>query len=163
MPYAPADLMVESVSEDSVTVKWSPSLNDGGSAILHYIIVMRESTKKKFKKVGEVAGNTLQYSVTSNIEPTKECFIRVYAENSIGISESAAEIESAIKIPAKLTEVFVPMCVWVCMCILCLCMCICVCVCVCVCEVVSDCLHRALYKFCILLLLLLCMHACMHA
>ena len=104
-PSAPCDLKVNSANQNSLEISWSASVSDGGAPIQQYIVVMREASKKKFKKVGKVDGQMLSYSITSGLEQDKEYYIRVYAENTQGISQSAAEIDSPVKIPAAEIQV----------------------------------------------------------
>lgn len=45
------DMTVTSVKKNYVTVSWKPSDNDGGSAILGYVLEQKESTKKAWTVV----------------------------------------------------------------------------------------------------------------
>ena len=91
------------MTHDSITITWQPPENDGGAPILCYIIVMREASKKKFKKVGKVDAMTLTLTINSDLRENGEYAMRVYAENEEGVSQSAAELKDLIKLPSKET------------------------------------------------------------
>jgi len=76
---APSGLRVTSVTHGSVSLAWDASQ----SAVMRYIIVMREVGKKKFKKVATVEGTELTYSLMTGFEPNQEYLFRVYAENEV--------------------------------------------------------------------------------
>ncbi|KAG8223454.1 hypothetical protein J437_LFUL001947 [Ladona fulva] len=87
-PSAPTSLSVTDITSRSATIQWGPPLSTGGAELTGYVIEKRISTSKKWEKVV-----TLEPSVTShcvqNLKEKSEYFFRVYAENSIGLSEPA--------------------------------------------------------------------------
>jgi hypothetical protein len=55
-PSAPrGPLEVSGMTKTSFTIKWEPSEDDGGSPITEYIIEMKESSKKAWKKVNKIS------------------------------------------------------------------------------------------------------------
>ena len=59
--------------------------------------------KPMFSILDQLDGTASSFDVTTNIEAGKSYVVRVYAENSIGISEDAAESE-AITLPEKVRK-----------------------------------------------------------
>lgn len=84
MPGSPLNLHATDVAYNGITLAWDAPLSDGGAPIKHYIIVVKEITKKKFKKIATVDSSTLSYTVTSGIEENHSYLFRVYAENEVG-------------------------------------------------------------------------------
>jgi len=78
-PAAPSSLRVTSVTHDKISLAWDASQSD----VSHYIVVMREAGKKKFKKVAKVDGSELTCSLTTGFEQNQEYIFRVYAENEV--------------------------------------------------------------------------------
>jgi len=78
-PMAPSGLRVTDVTHDKISLAWDASQ----SKVVHYIIVMREVSKKKFKKVAKVDGSELTCSLTTGFEHNQEYLFRVYAENEV--------------------------------------------------------------------------------
>ncbi len=99
VPAAPRNLKTD-VTCESVTLTWEAPESDGGATIKQYVIVMRDADKKKFKEAGQVEATVLTFTVTK-VKENHEYFFRVYAENEVGISESAAETSQPIRIPKK--------------------------------------------------------------
>lgn len=97
-------MQVTDVQFDHIDIAWEVPESDGGAKIKQYIIVMKESTQKKYKKVGKTNGKVLAYSITSSITENQEYSVRVYAENEAGVSEMAAELSTDIKVPSKPKE-----------------------------------------------------------
>lgn len=78
-PMAPSGLRVTSVTHDNISLAWDASQ----SKVVHYIIVMRETSKKKFRKVAKVDGSELTCSLTTGFEQNQDYIFRVYAENEV--------------------------------------------------------------------------------
>ena len=56
-PGAPQKLSVTSVSERSVSLKWSEPQYDGGSEITNYIVEEREAVRRSWNRSGTVDAN----------------------------------------------------------------------------------------------------------
>lgn len=70
----------------SFTLAWQPSASDGGSPIIEYIVEMRESTKKDFKKIGSTKeGKT--YIAVNYLEKDHGYNFRITARNEVGLSD----------------------------------------------------------------------------
>jgi hypothetical protein len=93
-------LVATEVTFEQVTLQWEKPESDGSSEVTSYVVVMREMEKTKYKKAGQVDGTTLTL-VTDKVKSGLEYSFRVYAENSIGMSETFAETETSIKVPKK--------------------------------------------------------------
>lgn len=74
------------MTDTSFTIQWQPSESDGGSPIIEYIVEMKESQKKQFKKLGSTKAMDTVYSVNYLSKGTGYNF-RITARNAIGISE----------------------------------------------------------------------------
>ena len=103
-PQAPKDLQVNNLTHDAITLSWQPPESDGGAPINNYIIVMRETSKKKFKKVGKVDATTLTFTLNTDLKESSEYALRVYAENQEGVSDVAAELDDVVKLPSRPVE-----------------------------------------------------------
>ena len=79
-------LTVTEVQRNSISLKWKPSADDGGSPIIGYIIEKRTESAKYWSKAGKVSSATTEHCVTGLQEKTLYYF-RVIAENKIGESE----------------------------------------------------------------------------
>ena len=65
---------------------WEPPESDGGEPITRYFVERRNAAKQAWVKVGETDINTLTITATKLTEDN-EYFFRVFAENSVGVSE----------------------------------------------------------------------------
>lgn len=90
-PQPPLD--VSSVTKDSCRLSWKPSLDDGGSPILHYIIEKMDVSRGTWTDAG-------MSSITScdiqRLIHRKEYYFRVKAVNAIGESEPLETSRSII-------------------------------------------------------------------
>ena len=96
-PSAPKGFKVTEVTAESVSLAWDGPDSDGGAPIKGYVVVMREASKNKYKKVGNTDGATAL--TVTKVKPGQEYYFRVYAENEMGISEDACELEAVVKVP----------------------------------------------------------------
>ena len=103
IPRGFGQITVTELTSDSLTLNWEEPKDIGGAKIIHYLIVMRESDKTKYKKIGEVDGDTFSYTLTK-IKEDHEYSFRVYAQNEVGISTEAAEVAAAVKVPKRKKE-----------------------------------------------------------
>jgi len=78
-PMAPSGLRVTSVTHDNISLAWDASQ----SKVVRYIIVLREASNKKFRKVATVDGSELTCSLTTGFEQNQDYIFRVYAENEV--------------------------------------------------------------------------------
>ena len=85
-PSAPECLKVSKVTENSVTLKWSPPSQDGGSKVKGYIIEKRDTYRRVYTQVGRTS-NT-EFRVPRLVEGNEYVF-QVSAENSVGAGEPA--------------------------------------------------------------------------
>jgi len=86
VPEAPGAVRLIGISEETVTIEWSPPSVDGGSHITNYIIERRDNINEKWTCVATVNGRTLSY-VLRYLLPNTTYYIRVAAENEEGIGE----------------------------------------------------------------------------
>lgn len=74
------------MTDTSFTIHWQPSENDGGSPIIEYIVEIRETTLKEYKKLGSTKAVDTVMSV-QYLSKGKGYNFRITARNAIGISE----------------------------------------------------------------------------
>ncbi|ELT96021.1 hypothetical protein CAPTEDRAFT_34147, partial [Capitella teleta] len=87
----PEHLAVKDITGDSITLRWSPPENDGGSEIMHYIVEKRETMRRMWQAVTET--KSFEYTVGRLFEGNEYVF-RVMAENAVGIG-AAAELRDS--------------------------------------------------------------------
>lgn len=73
------------VQRNSISIKWKPPTDDGGSPVTGYIVEKREENKSYWSKVDKVDAQTTQLCCSKLIEKTAYHF-RVIAQNNIGDS-----------------------------------------------------------------------------
>lgn len=84
LPGPPVDFVFEDVRKNSITCKWEPPLDDGGSEILNYVLEKKDNTKAEIGWVTVTSTlRHLKYNVLKLIEG-KEYVFRVKAENRVG-------------------------------------------------------------------------------
>ena len=81
VPGIPSNVRITDATTDSISLAWDAPESDGGATIKQYVIVIREVTRKKYRKAAKVDGNALSCTVSAGIEENQEYFIKVYAEN----------------------------------------------------------------------------------
>lgn len=91
VPSAPTNLGVTDVGDGVISVAWGAPRSDGGSPITGYVVETCRSGGKVWTKAGKVNDSTLAFDITGLI-PGEYYFIRVSAENDIGLSKKAADL-----------------------------------------------------------------------
>ncbi|KAJ8319891.1 hypothetical protein KUTeg_001478 [Tegillarca granosa] len=92
-PSPPVDLSVADVTAESVTLKWQPPEDDGGSEVTGYIIERREFNRRTWQKVDETTD--LEYTIHKLLQGNQYYF-HVIAKNAIGQSEPAELTEAVL-------------------------------------------------------------------
>lgn len=92
-PRGPLD--ISGMTDTSFTIHWQPSENDGGSPIIEYIVEMRESSNKEYKKLGSTKAVDTVMSV-QYLSKGKGYSFRITARNVIGISEPYLPEETVV-------------------------------------------------------------------
>lgn len=82
-PTGPLDII--DVQRTSITIKWKPPKNDGGSPIVGYIVEKKHPSSFLWNRMEQVSANTLQYCCEKLFEKTEYLF-RVIAVNNVGES-----------------------------------------------------------------------------
>ena len=90
---------------DKVTVQWDAPRFDGGSPILQYTIMLREEGKKKYRKIGKVDSSHTSFVISNDLEEGMSFYVRVCAENEVGVSETGGELVAPFVIPKRIVEV----------------------------------------------------------
>lgn len=98
-PDRPNTLDVKDIKKDSITIAWTPPIDDGGLDITNYSIEKRDLEKMVWIKVAEVEKKIITYCVQKLI-PNATYIFRVVAENPIGVSEP--QESDPIRIKAKI-------------------------------------------------------------
>ena len=93
-PDAPRNLMVKDYWSNYITVTWNAPESDGGAAITGYVIEKRETNRATWVKAGTVGGADVDHFKIGNLFEGAEYTVRVYAENKVGPSHKAAELDS---------------------------------------------------------------------
>jgi len=89
------------LSGDQVVINWFASSDNGGSAITGYRVETRASSTADWALAATVAGNVLTTNVPAGA-PGTTVFVRVFAVNSIGTSDSS--LIGQLTIPARLAD-----------------------------------------------------------
>lgn len=84
IPGAPVSVRLIGISEDSITIEWSPPSTDGGRPITRYVIEKREPQSQFWVPVSNVSSRTTVYQV-QNLAPNSSYYFRVAAENEEGV------------------------------------------------------------------------------
>ncbi|XP_029383776.1 myosin light chain kinase, smooth muscle-like [Echeneis naucrates] len=95
--------VISKLSTQSLVLSWTGPSYDGGSAVLGYIVEVRQEGASKpgsWKEVSSRCKNT-SYHVRSGLEPLGQYLFRVRAYNSAGVSEPSQESELAKMATAK--------------------------------------------------------------
>lgn len=95
VPSIPRALEVTEVTEDSVTLEWSPPESNGGAPIIGYPIERKEPGKSQWIRVTRVEPDVTWHTIKSLLEGRGYIF-RVYAENAEGLSEPAVIDKAAV-------------------------------------------------------------------
>ncbi len=74
------------ITEDSVTLTWSPPDDNGGSPVTKYVIERREANKRSWNNV--TSTSDLELKIPNLREGQAYCF-RIAAENEVGRGEYA--------------------------------------------------------------------------
>uniref|UniRef100_A0A1Y1MXQ4 Fibronectin type-III domain-containing protein n=1 Tax=Photinus pyralis TaxID=7054 RepID=A0A1Y1MXQ4_PHOPY len=81
-----APLEVSGMSATSFTISWQASASDGGSSIIEYIVEMKESNRRVFKKLGATKGAVTNFAV-NYLEKDQGYNFKITARNAVGLSE----------------------------------------------------------------------------
>lgn len=79
-------LEIYGMTSTSFSIKWQPSASDGGSAILEYIVEIKEASTKSFKKLGSTKSSVTDIAV-NYLEKDHGYQFKITARNAIGVSE----------------------------------------------------------------------------
>ena len=85
-PSPPRDLQVGEIQRESIGVSWQAPEDDGGSPITAYILEKKDAKKTSWTNAGKAKPDQLSSTLTKLIEGN-EYYVRVSAENEIGVSE----------------------------------------------------------------------------
>lgn len=93
------------IQRTSTTIEWQPPSDDGGSPLKAYIIEVKEQTRTTWKKVDRLPADITTYCIQNLTEKT-DYLIRVFAENSVGMSEPL-ETENIVRIKSPYGEFWI--------------------------------------------------------
>lgn len=80
------------VTENSVTLKWSPPSKDGGSPVTGYVIEKRDTNRRTYMQVGTT--HNCEFKATRLVQGSDYVF-QVCAENDVGVG-AAAELSQGV-------------------------------------------------------------------
>ncbi|XP_069761121.1 myosin light chain kinase, smooth muscle isoform X1 [Narcine bancroftii] len=83
---------VSEICKSSLNLSWSGPCYDGGSAIKHYVIEVKQSGDLKWRMLTDSCCGNLYH--VDNLRPSGEYRFRVYAVNAHGMSEASEESKS---------------------------------------------------------------------
>lgn len=89
---------MESVTEDSATLKWAPPKDDGGSDITDYIIERKDKFSPRWTKVTEVPGDQTELKV-DKLKEGAEYQFRVTPKNKAGEGRPSSPVSATPKAP----------------------------------------------------------------
>lgn len=95
IPSVPANLAVTGTADGSISISWDAPRSDGGSPITGYLIETCKSGMRNWDKAGKVNATSAAFDI-SGLAAGEYYFIRVFAENQVGISKRAAEVSEAV-------------------------------------------------------------------
>jgi len=84
IPGAPTSIRLIGISEDSVTIEWTPPTSDGGRPVTRYVLEKREARSQLWTSVTSVGARTTVFQVTGLLQ-TSSYYLRVAAENDEGV------------------------------------------------------------------------------
>ena len=99
-PGAPRNVQVTAVTSLSVTLQWIPPSSNGGADLTGYIIEKRIGTSHTWEKAATVDTSVTEYTV-ENLKEKCQYYLRVSAENEIGIGEAATTEKVVLKTSAS--------------------------------------------------------------
>jgi titin len=86
---------VTEVTDDSVTLEWSPPVSNGGAPIIGYPIERKEPGRSQWIRVTRVEPDVTWHTIKNLLEGRGYVF-RVFAENAEGLSEPAVIDKAAV-------------------------------------------------------------------
>ena len=96
-PDTPMNLRVTEYWTDHISITWDAPENDGGSPLTSYIIEKRDALRNTWVKAGTVQVDEPLQFIAKNLFEGSEYYFRVFAENKVGPSLNAAEMEHAAR------------------------------------------------------------------
>ena len=99
-PGAPRNVQVTAVTSLSVTLQWIPPSSNGGADLTGYIIEKRIGTSHTWEKAATVDTSVTEYTV-ENLKEKCQYYLRVSAENEIGVGEAATTEKVVLKTSAS--------------------------------------------------------------
>ena len=92
-PFSPCNLRVTAYDVDFISIAWDKPSNDGGSALLRYIVERREAQRSTWILCGSTKVDKTEFT-SSNLIEGESYFFRVAAENQVGRGEYAETIDT---------------------------------------------------------------------
>ena len=99
-PGAPRNVQVTAVTSLSVTLQWIPPASNGGADLTGYVIEKRIGTSHTWEKAATVDTSVTEYTV-ENLKEKCQYYLRVSAENEIGVGEAATTEKVVLKTSAS--------------------------------------------------------------
>ena len=106
-PDAPKNLRVKDYWTDFIHVTWDAPSSDGGSPLTGYIIEKRDAMRTTWVKAGTVPADVTEFKAGGLFEGGSYTF-RVFAENKVGPSQTAAELDHPCTAKMPFGTVFAP-------------------------------------------------------
>ncbi|CAF3389468.1 unnamed protein product [Rotaria socialis] len=95
VPQPVRNLTIDKIQAESVHIKWTAPLDDGGLPINSYFVEYRDMRRSQYVRSERLSGETFDYQLTRLTKGSKYT-VRVLAENKLGQSEPTEIIEPFI-------------------------------------------------------------------
>uniref|UniRef100_A0A674JYI5 Titin n=1 Tax=Terrapene triunguis TaxID=2587831 RepID=A0A674JYI5_9SAUR len=96
-------VVVSDITEESVTLKWQPPHNDGGSQVTNYIVLKRETSTAAWSEVSATVARSI--IKVMKLTTGEEYQFRIKAENRFGISDHIDSQCVTVKLPYSKSSV----------------------------------------------------------
>jgi len=95
VPSAPTNLGVTETGDGFISVAWDTPRSDGGSPITGYIVQVNRSGTRGWTEAGKADNTTRTFDLTGLVTG-EYYFVRVFAENQVGVSKKAADLSEPV-------------------------------------------------------------------
>lgn len=97
MPSSPSNLRLVDASDGIISIAWAPPKSDGGSPVTGYTVETCRSGGTGWTKAANVNAATTTADL-KDLADGSYYFVRVFAENQVGLSKRAAEFLEAVHV-----------------------------------------------------------------
>lgn len=95
VPSAPSNLGVTETGDGFISVAWDAPRSDGGSPITGYVVQVNKSGTRGWTEAGKIDATTRAFDL-AGLVTGEYYFVRVFAENQVGVSKKAADLSQPV-------------------------------------------------------------------